>query len=491
MALVWSKLRPQDRYQVHVTSELSLFQIKVLGQLYQPLMGSLAYSLYLTLISEVEGDRHISTEKNHQWLMNLMNTHLDQIYQSKLRLEALGLVKTFVTRKEEEQFFFEYELFPPLGAEQFFQDDILSICLYNQVGAHRYKDLRTRYTAFKEPLEKQQKEEITQEFHQVFSSIHPSELVVKEGSEKEKELQAIHDEFPLSLITGQSTGNQPQFEQYPLDVEALKSFFMKGIAVDSILTPKNIREIKKVAFFYQLDTWSLSRIIQDSLTLEDELDISIFREKAKEWYRLQQGGKPPHITQMTQPIAQRVFKEEEVQTEEEKHLSKLEQISPLYLLEAYQGGGKVADADIKLVEELLFDYQLSPGVVNVLLEYILLTNEFKLPKNLVTKVAAHWKRLQIRDVKQAQVLARKEHQQYKQWKNKKQNDTSTSSTQKRSYSKSSAGRKDILPDWIVDQSQQEAFEKQDASTSLTEEQKRERMEQLLKSLGEWKEKGGE
>src|SRR5690606_35268000 len=96
MALVWSKLKPQDKYKIFAQKELSLFEIKLLGQLYQPLMGYSAYSLYLTMLSEVESDRQLSTIKNHQWLMNIMNIPLDQIYQARLRLEALGLLKTFI-----------------------------------------------------------------------------------------------------------------------------------------------------------------------------------------------------------------------------------------------------------------------------------------------------------------------------------------------------------------------------------------------------------
>ena len=214
----------------------------------------------------------------------------------------------------------------PLGVEQFFAEDILSISLYNKVGAHRYRKLRARYLVEKEEQSAQNKKEITHEFHEVFTSIHPSELILKEGSEQEKEMRAISEAFPVSTSHEKGTKLELSFERYPLDIEALKGFFMKGISAEALLTPKNLREIKKVAFFYQLDLWSLSRIIQDALTLEDELDLTLFRERAKEWYRLQQGGQPPQIIQMTQPVAKRIFHAKEPLNEEEKHLAKLEEI---------------------------------------------------------------------------------------------------------------------------------------------------------------------
>lgn len=85
-------------------------------------------------------------------------------------------------------------------------------------------------------------------------------------------------------------------------------------------------------------------------------------------------------------------------------------------MKQYQGGGKIAEADLNLIEGLLIDYQLPSGVVNVLIEYIMLTNEYKLPKNLTEKIAGHWKRLKIKTVNEAQNVAKKEHQLYKEWK---------------------------------------------------------------------------
>lgn len=504
MTLIWNEIRPVDYYHVQLTTSLSLFQIKIATHLYQPLMGANAYSLYLTLLNEVEGDRHISSEKNHQWLMNVMSSSLDQIYRARLRLEALGLVKSYVVRKTEEHTLFEYELFPPLTAEQFFGDDILSICLYNQIGTHRYKELRSRYSSYffsSAEGDKSERKEITKEFHEVFTSFHPSELVALDGTEIQSELHSIEQRFPLPVPVDREAG-EPEYKRFTIDVDVLKGLLLKGLKHEAVLSPDNITQLKKIAYFYQLDEWNLSRLLHDSLTVEDELDLILLREKAKEWYRLQEGGKPPRVIHMVQPISQRVVTEQNVHTEEDKHLYTLENISPLKLLEAYQGGGKVAEADVKLVEELLFDYQLYPSVVNLLIEYIYLTNDFKLPRNLVTKVAAHWKRLKINDIKQAQELAKKEHQQYKQWKEKSKEDKpagkdKSASNQKTNYQKQNyqnpSVRKDILPPWIEEQSKREAegAPQEQALPTITEQQREERIKSLLQALGEWDEKGDE
>jgi replication initiation and membrane attachment protein len=498
MALVWNQLRPTDRYRVQLANSLSLFQIKIVTHLYQPLMGPTAHSLYLTLLSEVDGEQHFSADKNHQWLMNIMGSALDHIYRARLRLEALGLLKTYTMEKGSDQMVFEYEVFSPLSPSQFFEDDILSICLYNQVGTTRYKELRARYSSYLvSPRDNEipAKKEITKEFHEVFTSIHPSELVAINDTEMQHELYSLAQQFPLPNSKENEITNQPRYQRYKIDTDALKSFLMKGLKTESILKTENLHQMRKAAYFYQFDEWTLSRLIHDSLTIDDELDLSLFREKAKEWYRLQEGGKPPRVIHKAQPISQRVITEEEVETEEDRHLFILESISPLNLLEEYQGGGKVAEADLKVVEELLFDYQLSPSVVNVLVEYIYLTNNFKLPKNLVTKVAAHWKRLKITDIKQAQELAKREHQQYKQWQEKAKESKSTDKDRK-SYTQKTNVRKDTLPPWIEEQVKQDTHVPQrepqtELPSSISDQQKRERMEHLLKALGEWDKKGGE
>ncbi|WP_025027949.1 replication initiation and membrane attachment family protein [Caldalkalibacillus mannanilyticus] len=495
MTLVWNELRPQDRYRVHIVQPLSLFQIKTLTQLYQPLMGSISYALYVTLASEVDGLHHYSIERNHQWLMNMMNAPLDKLFHSRIRLEALGLVKTYRVTKEDYYTFIEYELLPPLTPKEFFGDDILSIYLYNQIGTMRYKELRAQYHAYLYGEGESEKTEITKEFHEVFHSVHPSELMALRGTESDQELQQMEIEYPLPSEPS-DLPISPSYARYPIDLDSLRGFLMKGINSEVLLTDEVVLELKKISFFYGLDEWNVSRLIHDSLTVEEEIDLIQLRQKAKEAYRTQHGGKPPKLIHMVQPMAKRMFHLESTQlSEEEKHLQRLENLSPLELLEAYQGGGKVAEADLKLLEELLYDYELLPGVVNLLIEYILLTNDYKLPKNLVTKVAAHWKRLNITTVKQAQDLAKKEHQQYKEWKSKSAEEKGVKNSNKKVPQKN-AVRKDKLPSWIEEQKKKEEYDHKPEdnlekvqSQSISDHQKRERIESLLKALGEWDEGG--
>ena len=57
----------------------------------------------------------------------------------------------------------------------------------------------------------------------------------------------------------------------------------------------------------------------------------------------------------------------------------------------------------------MIDQQLNPGVINVLIDYVLMTNNKKLSKELVETIAGQWKRLNVETVKDAMEICRKEH----------------------------------------------------------------------------------
>src|SRR5690606_19298534 len=63
---------------------------------------------------------------------------------------------------------------------------------------------------------------------------------------------------------------------------------------------------------------------------------------------------------------------------------------------------------LELVEDLINNYGLPTGVINVLLEYVLYSYDYKLPRALVEKIAGHWARKNIRTVEEARESVRKE-----------------------------------------------------------------------------------
>ena len=72
-------------------------------------------------------------------------------------------------------------------------------------------------------------------------------------------------------------------------------------------------------------------------------------------------------------------------------------------------GNEPTRRDLKLIEDLLVDYKLKPGVVNVLLDYAINVNNKKLTRGFVETIAGEWQRKGIETVEDAMNNCEKVH----------------------------------------------------------------------------------
>ena len=134
-----------------------------------------------------------------------------------------------------------------------------------------------------------------------------------------------------------------------------------------------------------------------------------------------------------------------------------ETVTPYELLKSKNNGSEPTNRDLKLAEDLIINYNLKPGVVNVLIDYILKTNNNKLTRALAETIAGQWQRLNIESVSDAMKLAEKEHKKYHK--------TKQNTTSKRKNIK-----EEKIPEW---------FNKEIKKQEVTKEA-REEMQNLLK-----------
>ncbi|WP_332694419.1 DnaD domain protein [Halalkalibacter lacteus] len=73
---------------------------------------------------------------------------------------------------------------------------------------------------------------------------------------------------------------------------------------------------------------------------------------------------------------------------------------------------KLVKADLKVIKGLQSNFKLLDPVINVLIDFVLFTQDFRLPKSLIDEVAGHWSRKKVSTVKQAVELARSELKYY-------------------------------------------------------------------------------
>ena len=119
-------LYPADIYQVVDKSLLSESDKLVLNMLYMPIIGNTAVILYSKLQSETR-NMFISPELTHHHLMTSMSLTLDNIKEARLRLEGIGLLKTYYHKGDINSYV--YELYSPVSASEFFSHPIFNVVL--------------------------------------------------------------------------------------------------------------------------------------------------------------------------------------------------------------------------------------------------------------------------------------------------------------------------------------------------------------------------
>ncbi|MEI4829564.1 replication initiation and membrane attachment family protein [Bacillus sp. FJAT-53711] len=458
----WMELLPIDRYKVSARGLLSNYDRKVLTMLYQPLIGSKAFSLYMTLWGELEQDRLFGRENTHHSIMVTMQMQLPDIYEERMKLEAIGLLNVYM-KKEKDIRMFIYELQPPLMPKQFFDDVVLSIFLYNRLSKAKYNQVKQYF--LEEEFDFASYENMTRSFNDVFGSFNPGQV------EYAKEELLIPN---TTVMPSRVQGNAPQLWNDFFDF----SLFVEGL---SALVPRKaiteqMREcVMTLAYVYGIDPLSMQNVVLGAVTEHHTIDMERLRKGARDWYQFENGQALPVFSERTQPLHARTMKEKEPTTQEEMLIKQLEEISPRELLKEISGGAEPTKADLQIIEEVMLNQKLTPGVVNVLIYYVMLRSDMKLAKSYVEKIAGHWARKKVGTVSEAMALAKEENRQYQEW----------AETKKKGRTSKKLVRKEMVPDWLKEEAKEESKEQSQDRASSKEnpsklEEERKRLEEVLK-----------
>ncbi|MBN8208562.1 DnaD domain protein [Bacillus sp. NTK071] len=450
----WKELLPVDTLQVEAAGLLHEYDRRVLTLLYQPLIGAGAYSLYMTLWSAHEQKDALVTTMTHHNLLLMMRWDLKRILEERRKLEGIGLLKTYLKSGDDPRHF-TYELQPPLTPERFFNDGVLNIYLFNRLGRNKYNDLKQYFTVDK--LNPNEYSDITASFNEVYDSLHPSEMTSLNDVEEE-EHQAIEKRNENKGLV---------FTSSQFDFEVMKQHISDMIVSDRMLTDNVKKTIERLAFVYKIEPYEMGRIVEQAAIHHEELSDDLLRKEVSSWFALENRGKVPALQYRRQPASLQEFHTKEPVTEEEKAAQRYEQMTPYDILQRAAEGGKPSEADMKLVERIMDEQKLTPGVMNVLLDFILETQDKKLSKNYVEKFASHWARARVKTVREAMNLAIKELQQPAKTKGKAGNSNNRGK---------STARKDKVPEWISDQKEPD----------MSQEERSEKQDQLKKMLSKYK-----
>jgi replication initiation and membrane attachment protein len=230
--------------------------------------------------------------------------------------------------------------------------------------------------------------------------------------------------------------------------------------------------ILKLSFLYNINAVDMKNLLLTALNDEQEIDIEELRKAARDWYQIENANELPNLVDRIQPPVYRASTEK-VSTQEEKLIAYLETTSPRQLLIDISDGAEPSKGDLQALEEVMFQQQLSPGVTNVLIQYVMLKTDMKLSKNYLDKIASHWSRKKVKSVKEAMELAKNEHRQYQEW---AENKKTQNNVRKQPI------RKEKLPDWFVENEETENQSVQAKPDQESIKEKRKRLEELQKKF---------
>ena len=376
-------LLPADKYMIVNKTILTDQDRKYLVSLYEPIIGSLAVSLYLTLWRDLDRYNFVSADYNHHHLMTILKTNLDSIKLARQTLEGVGLLRTYFMASEPNNYV--YELYSPMNPKEFFQNPIFNVVLYNNIGAFEYNLLKKEYSVLNINLKGY--EEVTSHFDEVFKS--SSEVPTIEALGRET--------LPLNV-------------QDQIDFDILISSLPKGMLNEKILNKRMKSLINNLSFVYNIDTLKMCEIIRLSINEKGAIDKDTLRIQTRKYYQYNNHGKLPTLIYRAQP---EYLKSPSGDTSKKGRIIEVfENTTPYDFLCAKYKTGTPTVRDLKLLEYLLEDVGLKPAVVNVLIDYVLKKNNNKLNNAFVETIAGQWKRLGIETAKDAMEVAEKEHKKY-------------------------------------------------------------------------------
>lgn len=378
---------PADTYTVVNKTVLNDSDNKLVNILYQPIIGYTAVSLYFTLIDDLDKLQLMSEDLTHHHLMATMQLRLEDIVIAREKLEAVGLIKTYVKKGSINNYV--YLLFSPISAHEFLNHPILNVVLYNNLGKKEYEKILNYYKVPRFNLKDY--EEVSSSFDEVFKSVRGNVLELNDD------------------ITSRDSNNI--LINKGIDFNLLISAMPKGMAHEKCFS-KDIRElINALAFTYSLDTLAMQGLVRDSINEKGFIDKTLLRKSCRDYYQFDNAGSLPTVIYNRQP--------EHLKTpvgdnsKWAKMVYTFENINPYQLLKAKYKGAEPTTRDKRLIESLLIDQKLNPGVVNVLISYVLKVNNEQLKKSYVETIAGQWKRLNVETVEEAMRLTEKEHKKFK------------------------------------------------------------------------------
>lgn len=373
-----------------------------------------------------------------------MNISLDHFFEERKKLEAIGLLKTYVLDDEHARTYY-YVVVPPFSSRAFFQDPMLSILLKHHVGEIQYNRLKNCMMDQNKLPENVQSR--TRSFNEVFTTVLP--------------------EMPdFDEAMDQVSSTEEQAKDYLIDFEYLAQALQKyNIPDQHILTPENKQYMNSLVRIYQLNQLEMEKALLWSIDESFHLSTSDLHEACLDFYVKKYGQTRPALNVKAE--SWQSGKKQGTGTKEDKLIEHFETITHREILEDYSSTGFASEQEVKMITNIMHQHGLPQPVMNVLIHYVLQKTDMKLTRNYVEKIATHWSRKKVKTAREAMKLAKSENRLYQSW-----------GTGRKSRSES----REVLPEWFKKQKQKEKDESSQTNTRRNQRDIEKEKQELARAL---------
>lgn len=454
-------IQPNQPFVVRRIPALSPHQGRILLRFYQPILGSQALALYLTLNQLNPQATQWSRRWVHAQLLTILDLGIQDLDQGRKKLEGVGLLKTYRQQDPDlapSQQLLVYALQPPLEVGDFLENPLLASALAHKLGSDSLEDLVGEFR--QDPVPADQFKEVSSQFDQVFGmtshriSPPPSGNFVRQKGQSDR--------------TSSAGDLDPDLLE-----EALRA---KGLP-DRELTQALYHRLQALATVYSLDIYELAHVTylashhETGRVQYDRLDEIVQKQGHVAQAGKSSGAQPPQRAQeeLDSDRAQKI--QEAYPQLNQDHIQLIllcDQMTPTIFNRFIKSkiGGFATDNETYYLEDLARRTHLSDSVINYLIYHLLvILDRPNLYKSDLQRLANEWQQLGLETVGEVMVhMLNQQKIQAVKDKPRKQ----------RQYSPKRTPYYEVEPAWMQGPSHDRSYKE----SSLSDEE----LEQRLKSL---------
>ncbi|CAM4267917.1 helicase DnaB [Paenibacillus alkaliterrae] len=404
------------RYYIFRDFSLSSLDYKMLSLIYQPMIGAFAVAFYQQLYHGIaEGCSGYSSLEPQRKLFLGLGLEMNEksrkhLIEQASKLEAVGLLQTSrLGLPDNADVIYEYELSQPLSPAEFFRNMHLTMLLRDKVGKYAVISLRESFGAV-EPDELAgaglNKENISVPFYELFKLNMQSV-----DEELEQALTEVAPSRQAAARPALSTAGIPYGEiilRFPRN--SANRRFVERLRGDE----EQLAQVNYVAYKYSLTVADICRLLDEDGIFGDSgaLNVDELQLRANQFYRQdkKREGDRQRTMAKTQVMANEAPAESDELTEEyevkEQHYLQvpnqllgrcdIQQYNMLMRNEPHTRflqrffPGAVPDWIERVFERIDLNYKLAAPVINVLIHYVIGTNDAqRVTKTFLDAVASN------------------------------------------------------------------------------------------------------